>query len=297
MLTPVKPLEFLPQIQSPHVPAASTIPRMPDAVRTLGPHVLNRYRRVVQGIHILDAPVCTLSDYLAVMRGLDSVGSQFWYRGHGSIDWTLTPRALRFHQQAARERAIALLQDFKRYAPRRVNDPTPSNDLEWTQVAQHYGLPTRLLDWTRNPSIALYFACLRPAQDGVVYILDPLSLNDTSLEDFRRIPDSADDLGLIKPYLRLDGKRNPRGVRTIGIDASWTTERMQKQDGAFTLHGSHTFRLTASQAPVLMGLPILRRFKQALSEELEQTKVTRSELFPELEHLCAHLMMRARLPK
>lgn len=273
------------------------MPPMPEAVRTLGPRVLNRYKLVVKGIRILDAPVCTLSDYLDVVRGFDSAGSQFWYRGHGSSEWTLTPRALRFRQQAARETAIALLQDFKRYARRRLNDPTPSNDLEWMQVAQHYGLPTRLLDWTHNPSIALYFACLRPNQDGVVYILDPLLLNDTSLEDFRQIPDSADDLAIIKPYLRLDGKRNPRGVRTIGIAASWSTERMQRQEGTFTLHGSHTFRLTASQAPVLLGLPILRRFKPRLCDELEKTKVTRSELFPELEHLCAHLMMRARLPK
>src|SRR4051812_42948910 len=104
--------------------------------------------------------ITSLADYFSAISGVVSANDTFWFRGHAEPQLSLTPGALRFPLFADRKRALDLMSDFKRIAEAKLPRlPELDDDFKWAQIAQHYGLPTRLLDWTESATTALYFAC------------------------------------------------------------------------------------------------------------------------------------------
>ncbi|HED2715663.1 TPA: FRG domain-containing protein, partial [Enterobacter asburiae] len=95
------------------------------------------------------------------------------YRGMTNAKWELKPSIGRLDiEDSAREATERLIfEQFKQQALPYL-DFTPRNEWEWLALAQHHGLPTRLLDWTTNPLIALYFSVEDDASinDSVVWL-------------------------------------------------------------------------------------------------------------------------------
>ena len=271
---------------------AKAVRKAPQSKRVIGPGC-PRYRR----------KITSLGDYFNVLNHLLRSGGPFWFRGHANWEFNLTPSALRYRSPSKRDKALALLGDFKRFGEIKLpNLPSPDEQLKWVQLAQHYGLPTRLLDWTKNAAIALYFACLEDKYekddedtDGAVVTLNPVDLNRAANPKNVRIFNIEEDKDVIDGYLELDGKRKRRELKTIAIDPVWNSERIMLQQGVFTLHGSKHFTLTDKQAPSLTYLRIRSEHKSELLKELERTGINEMAIFPEPEHMCRYLKWRENL--
>lgn len=234
-----------------------------------------------------------MSDFFAMVDSLTSM-AVYWFRGHADLSWPLVPSALRYRTPQQRSSALQLLQDFRRIAELKIpRPPARAETLEWVQVAQHYGLPTRLLDWTESATVGLYFVCWsQPDADGMLYVLDPAALNSLGPAKVSRVLTAQQDRELIDEYLQLDGRSARRPSRpTLAINPMWNSERLILQRGAFTLHGT-PFQLDRGQAPSLVGIPIFREHKRALLRQLGRIGMDTLTLFPELEHACAYLRGR-----
>jgi len=240
--------------------------------------------------------ISTLADFVGALAGIAAGNRRYWFRGHADAAWSLTPSALRHPEEQTRTRALGAIDSFKRLAAMKLRDaPSPTDDLQWTQIARHHGLPTRLLDWTENAAISLYFACeVTPKQDGeekdgLVFVLDPVELNIAVDKSRPRILDAYRDADLILPYLRLKGRQNRNGRPSIAIDPVWNSERLVLQKGKFTLHGASEFALTRAQAPSLIALAVLREDKSRLRNELRSIGIDEMSIFPELDHVCSYI--------
>ena len=101
-----------------------------------------------------DGLVKPLSEYVEWSRacsrrfGRRNATLNVWFRGQGDVTWPLKPSLYRgkFRPELERE----MLRDFRAHAAEYV---------DWLFLAQHHGIPTRILDWTENPLVGLYFTC------------------------------------------------------------------------------------------------------------------------------------------
>ncbi|WP_353341550.1 FRG domain-containing protein [Pelagimonas sp. KU-00592-HH] len=111
------------------------------------------------------------------MRGKAALGERLLFRGHSNKSFSASPSVFRTPEWAQAEDKM-----LKQLLARHPNDfERDRTALEKMVRAQHYGLPTRLLDVTRNPLVALYFACSSNKQNetreatGEVIVFSPSS--------------------------------------------------------------------------------------------------------------------------
>src|SRR5262245_54752441 len=114
-----------------------------------------------------------IKDWANFQKEIETFLDGTWlFRGVGDVNYALVPSVGRNSNVYGSliERERALLEQFKResllHLPSR-----PSSDWEWLALAQHHGVPTRLLDWSESPYVALFFAVWYGFKNAAVYIV------------------------------------------------------------------------------------------------------------------------------
>lgn len=191
-----------------------------------------------------------------------------FFRGHSRADYRLVPSIGRLFKNNVHiipqfERQI--FDDFKRKYSL-FCDARLSNDFDFLFLAQHHGLPTRLLDWTYNPLVALYFATASNFdEDGCLYHSFPRKMIYNYEKDWN--PFSVKENILVLPNL--------------------TNIRYKNQNGLFMLYADpHIEDKSISINKYL----IPKGYKKTIQQKLRKIGITKSFLFPSLDSLCSDIM-------
>ena len=228
--------------------------------------------------------------------------SRLAFRGHPKIEAALDTTLARLAPEAERH----LLRNFRKFA--RASAVPGDSVWNWLALAQHHGLPTRLLDWTFSPYVALHFATADPrkyVEDAVVWCLDYVAAHETLPASLRRILDeeSADVfttemLERAAPTLeRFD--RLARRHFLVFMDPPSLDQRIVNQFALFSLLSGAGLALEhwiRDRPAVARRIVIPSKLLWEVRDKLDQANVTERVLFPGLDGL-SRWLARYYLPR
>lgn len=214
---------------------------------------------------VTDLVTLASDNYFTEQRG------RWVFRGHSNANYELIPSVGRGkHTAKSRERYEQGLFDIFKREAKAYTDALPTSDWEWLSLAQHHGLPTRMLDWTYNPLVALYFAVeAQEDSDGKFF-----ALRAVRGDQDRALPPS--------PF-GIDGP--------VKFFPNVITPRIRAQEGVFVV-------CQKIESPLNLNLPtdwtveehiVPFGKKKDLRYQLFRLGIHTSSLFPDLDGLSARL--------
>lgn len=198
---------------------------------------------------IVEKEIKTADELIKFLNGLPN---HFVFRGQADAGWKLEStleRVIGRHwssENATKFEEHSYNAFRSKYHIYNQNEHTPESKLSWLSVMQHYGVPTRLLDFTESPYVALYFALESydplSGRDFSIYVIDYTAVMDRSLQFIQQR-----DTRFNETRKSINGRRDQvfdEVVDRFSYDILWITEplelnaRMDRQSGTFLVSGN-----------------------------------------------------------
>jgi hypothetical protein len=223
--------------------------------------------------------------------------SPYAFRGLTRVDHTLTSTLVRMAdgRADARRLELALLRNFRKYAH---GEAIGTDSIwDWLALAQHRGLPTRLLDWTYSPLVALHFATETIEtfnEDGVIWCVNFVEANKRLPARLKRILEQeGSDTFTVE---MLSAFRTLREFDALGRNESFVVfleppavdRRILNQLALFSMMSSPTASLPAwleDRPELCRRVPVPAHLKWEIRDKLDQANVNERVLFPGLDGL------------
>jgi len=212
-----------------------------------------------------------------------------WFRGQAKSDsnWRLVPKV---HRKFSDKDELTFTRNFRMWAPARHSRcPSAGSFDDWLCLMQHFGLPTRLLDWSASPLVAAYFAVCVESFDApaVIWCLSPIDMNEVfcGYASMISLGGSTAKQLLTAAFVGSTPDKLALAVMHQEVDL-----RMMVQQGRFTIHGD---RVPLEEHPeasrFLKKLEIPQESRLTFKRELRVLGIRRATLFPDLQSLAYEL--------
>lgn len=221
--------------------------------------------------------------------------SRFVFRGEPSTEGPLRTSLQRLGPSAA-DVEHHLLRNFRKFAS--PSSAPGRSWWDWLALAQHHGLPTRLLDWTFSPYVALHFATDPVAADGAVWCVDFRLLHEDLPKPLTRLlarerAELFTTEMLSNAAARLEdlpgGRREPYAVF---FDPPSMDARLTNQFSVFSFlsdPGAEMLAVLRRRPKSARRIVIPRSLKSEIRDKLDQANITERVLFPGLDGLARWL--------
>lgn len=241
----------------------------------------------------IDSMDCLINQIKKLKR---EYGKQpIWFRGQENSRWHLIPSIQRGNLI---QKENYITNDFYIYVNQiEDNMPNKTNYAAWMSLMQHYGLPTRILDWSSSPLIACYFALEKNRglqEDACIWVLIPRKVNKQ--EGFGNCVypiDAYTVQQMLTPAYKSNVELESKFVdKIIACHSVEKNLRMYSQQASFTVHNSKKMLEDICDSDTLYKFIIPYSYKQELYEAVDILGISTSFIYPDMEHVSRDIIKK-----